>query len=54
MTDTVIAAIARNLGEALMDYAYSRKDEDKVRVLQLQYELCNACKAEELQKESEK
>ena len=37
---------ARNLADALSDYAYTRKDDDKKRVLQLQHELCQERKKE--------
>jgi hypothetical protein len=44
--DSKIAAIARNLAEALQDYAYTRKDEDKKRVAATQTELVQAVKGE--------
>jgi len=44
--DTKIAMIARNLAEALQDYAYTRKDEDKKRVAALNFELITAVKKE--------
>ena len=47
MTDAQLATLARDLAHALMDFAYTRKDEDKKRIASLQYELCNAVKAEE-------
>jgi len=50
VSDASIASIARNLAEALSAFAYSRKDEDKKRVAQLQFELCAACRAEEAEK----
>jgi hypothetical protein len=40
MSDVRMATIARNLAEALSDFAYSRKDEDKKRVSSLQFQLC--------------
>ena len=43
--------IARALADALLDYAYTRKDDDKKRVAQLQYELCQLRKAELKQQE---
>ena len=42
-----IASIARGLAEALQDWAYTRKDEDKKRVLAAQVELINAVKEEQ-------
>ena len=51
MSDASIAAIARNLAEALCDFAYARKDEDKKRVAALHYELCTAHKIELAAKE---
>lgn len=47
MTDAELASIARNLANALMDFAYTRKDEDKKRVNALQSELCARVKEEE-------
>ena len=44
--DAKIAAIARGLSEALQDFAYTRKDEDKKRVVALQVELVAATKKE--------
>ena len=44
--DSKIAMIARNLAEALQDWAYTRKDEDKKRVTAGQTELVQAVKAE--------
>jgi hypothetical protein len=44
--DTEIARIARNLSDALQDFAYTRKDEDKKRVVVLQVELVAATKKE--------
>ena len=44
--DSVLASIARALSEALQDYAYTRKDEDKKRVVALQVELVAATKKE--------
>jgi hypothetical protein len=44
--DTKIAAIARSLAEALQDWAYTRKDEDKKRVTAVQTELVQAVKGE--------
>lgn len=49
MSDADVAAVARNLAEALRDAAYTRKDEDKKRVAQLNYELCAAVKKEALE-----
>ena len=40
MSDQQIVTVARNLAEALRDFAYTRKDEDKKRVTALQTELC--------------
>ena len=47
MTDSELASIARNLAHALMDYAYTRKDDDRKRLNALQTELCAAVKQEE-------
>ena len=44
--DGKIAAIARGLAEALQDWAYTRKDEDKKRVLAAEVELIHAVKEE--------
>lgn len=44
--DGKIAKIGRDLAEALSDWAYSRKDEDKKRVVSLQHQLCKAVKDE--------
>ena len=46
MDDTHMARIARDLGNALMDWAYTRKDEDKKRVTAEQTELVQAVKEE--------
>ncbi len=45
--DTKIATIARNLANALQDWAYTRKDEDKKRVAHAQVELVHAVKQEQ-------
>lgn len=37
---------ARQLADALSDYAYTRKDDDKKRVNALQHELCRERKKE--------
>lgn len=47
MNDAAVASVARNLAHALMDYAYTRKEEDKKRVSALQSELCTCVKEEE-------
>jgi hypothetical protein len=44
--DPELATIARQLSEALQDFAYTRKDEDKKRVVALQVELISATKKE--------
>lgn len=44
--DEKIAMIARGLAEALQDWAYTRKDEDKKRVTAAQTELVQAVKGE--------
>ncbi len=44
--DAKIAAIGRRLAEALQDWAYTRKDEDKKALLIIQSELISAVKAE--------
>jgi len=51
MADAHIAAIGRRLAEALSDVAYTRKDEDKKRVAQLNMQLCNAVKLETTEQE---
>ena len=38
--------VARSLADALSDFAYTRKDEDKKRVAALSHELCQLRKAE--------
>lgn len=53
MSDSTVAAIARNLAHALMDVAYTRKDEDKKRVASLQHELCAEVKKENDSERSE-
>lgn len=37
--DEKILTIAKNLAEALQDYSYTRKDDDKKRVNELQFQL---------------
>lgn len=46
------AAIARDLADALMDYAYTRKPEDKARVHGLHLALTNLRKEEQTAPES--
>lgn len=46
MSDKEVAAVGRNLAEALADYAYTRKDEDKKRIAALNTELCRVVKGE--------
>ena len=46
MTDEVVARVGRCLAEALQDWAYTRKDEDKKRVSAAQFELIRAVKEE--------
>lgn len=46
MSDVIIAQIGRNLAEALQDWGYTRKDDDKKRVNALQFELVTAVKGE--------
>ena len=45
--DAKMAAIARELADALCDATYSRKDEDKKRVHVLHTCLCAAARAED-------
>lgn len=52
MSDQTIATIARNLAEALQDFAYTRKDDDKKRVAALNFDLIRACKEEKTDAES--
>ena len=54
MSDASIAGIARTLAEALSDAAYTRKDEDKKRVAQLQSELCAEIKREQAEAKNER
>lgn len=44
--DTELARIARDLAEALQDFAYTRKDEDKKCVVALQVELVQTANKE--------
>lgn len=46
MSDAALADIARRLAIALQDLAYTRKQEDKQRVAELNYELIKAFKEE--------
>ena len=46
MSDAAMAAAGRVLAEALMAFAYSRKDEDRKRVSAAEYELCQAYRTE--------
>jgi hypothetical protein len=46
MSDAALAAAGRVLAEALINFAYSRKDEDKKRVAAAETELCQAYRAE--------
>jgi hypothetical protein len=45
--DATLAALARDLAQALMDAAYTRRDEDKKRVNELQQRLCALVRREE-------
>jgi hypothetical protein len=45
-----IEAIARRLADALQDFAYTRKDEDKKRVIACEVELIQFIKNENNQK----
>jgi hypothetical protein len=47
-----MARIARDLAQALSDFAYSRSDEDKKRVSESQFGLCKAWRDEQTEKES--
>jgi hypothetical protein len=47
MSDAAMAAAGRALAVALMDFAYSRKDEDRKRVAAAESELCQAYRTEE-------
>lgn len=51
--ETTLAALARQLGQALMDYAYTRKDEDRKRVNDLQATLCSYIRREESERRDE-
>ena len=44
--DAKIAMLARSFADALQDWAYTRKDEDKKRVTAAQTELVQAVKGE--------
>lgn len=46
MNDAKISSIARQLSEALQDFAYTRKDDDRKIVLQYQFELVRAVREE--------
>lgn len=46
MSDKSLAALARRLATALMDFGYSRSPEDKKTVAHLHVELCEAVKNE--------
>ena len=48
MDDAALAVLARQLAQALMDFAYSRKDEDRKRVNDLQARLCSIIRREEI------
>lgn len=47
MDDAKIAEVARRLANALQDFAYTRKEEDKKRVAEIDYELIKVVKEEE-------
>jgi hypothetical protein len=47
MSDAAMAAAGRALAVALMDFAYSRKDEDRKRVAAAESELCQGYRAEQ-------
>lgn len=44
--DAIMLQIARNLADALMEWAYTRKSEDKDAVLHLESTLCKNRRAE--------
>lgn len=46
MSDKEVATVGRNLAEALADYAYTRKDDDKKKIAALSTELCRVVKHE--------
>jgi hypothetical protein len=49
VSDAIIAAVGRALAVALMDFAYTRKDDDKKRVAAAEYDLCKAVRDEQEQ-----
>lgn len=46
MNNEKVAEVARRLAEALQDFAYSRKEDDKKRVAELKYELIRTVRQE--------
>jgi hypothetical protein len=46
MSDETMARCARDLADALRDYAHDRRAEDKTRVADLQTQLCATRRAE--------
>jgi hypothetical protein len=46
MLDAEVASVARKLAQALLDYAYTRKEEDKKRVTACEVELIQVIKRE--------
>jgi hypothetical protein len=51
MTDAELAAIARRLGEALIEYAYSRRDDQKKLIAEIHTELCTKLRQEAAEKQ---
>ena len=45
--DAAIAAVARPLAEALINFSYSRSDADKKQIAELHFRLCDAFRAEQ-------
>lgn len=47
MSDATMAAAGRSLAIALMDFAYTRKEDDKKNVAACEHALCKALREEE-------
>jgi len=46
MNDAAMLRCARSLADALAEYAYTRKDEDKKKIAELHTELCTIRRSE--------
>ena len=51
MSDQSMAALARQLADALSDFAYTRNDEDKKLIASLHHQPCLAARMEKEPKE---